>query len=245
MFFPRYDYLASYKVSYTHMAKRTPSLLVPVIFIILGLSWLLGNAGVWDCSSIFVNWWPLLFVIGGLLSLQNNPRQYTFPVVLIALGTFLILMNLGYLSGNFWSYFWPVIIIFVGISLLTKPSGRSFRSAKQEDSSNDVNIFAVFGGKERHIHSQRFTSADITALFGGATLDLRDANFSKMSEVNATAIFGGIEILVPKNVSVALNGTPVFGGFDDKTHPDASTENTIKISGTAVFGGVSVAHEKH
>lgn len=225
------------------MKKRTSSLYVPILLIVLGIGWLLGNLGVWDFGDVFSDWWPILFIIGGLLSLQNNPRQFTAPFIFIALGFFLILTNLEYLPGNFWSYFWPAVIIFIGLSLLSKRS--SFSGLKGlEDNSDSVNMFVVFAGQERQMHSHAFSQAEITVIFGGATLDLREAAFSEHAEVHVTTVFGGTEILVPKNVSVVVKGVPIFGGFDDKTHPDPTATRTLKISGTAVFGGVDVKHEK-
>lgn len=225
------------------MNKRTSSLYIPILLIILGVGWLLGNLGVWDFGEVFSDWWPILFIIGGLLSLQNNPRQFTAPFIFIALGFFLILTNLEYLPGNFWSYFWPAVIIFIGLSLLSKRSGKT--TAKGiDDGSDSVQMFVAFSGQERQMHSQAFSQAEITVLFGGATLDLRQATCSENAEVHVTCIFGGIEILVPKNVTVVVKGVPIFGGFDDKTHPDPTATGTLKVSGTAAFGGVGVQHEK-
>lgn len=226
------------------MNKKPSTLFIPVLLIILGLGWLIGNAGVWDFGSVFASWWPILFIIGGLLGLQSNPRQFTAPFIFIALGIFLILTNLDYLPGNFWSYFWPAVIIFVGISMLSKRSGNPMGVSGVEDSNNSVRVFSMFSGQERRMRSEAFSSGEATVVFGGATIDLREAKFSKSAEINVTALFGGVEILVPKSVTVVTKGIPIFGGFEDKTQPDPEAQNTLKITGTAIFGGVSIEHQK-
>ena len=39
-------------------------------------------------------------------------------LILIAVGVFALLVQLGVLSGSLWSYVWPSIIIAFGLSLL-------------------------------------------------------------------------------------------------------------------------------
>jgi len=224
------------------MNKRFSSLFIPVLLIVIGIGWLLGNAGVWDFGSVFTDWWPIIFIVGGLLGLQSNPRQFTAPLIFIALGFFLILTNFDYLSENFWSYFLPAAIIFVGISQLSKRSGNPMGVAAADN--NSMRVFAAFSGQERRIHSQAFSSGDVTVMFGGANIDLREAKFSQSAEIHVTAIFGGVEILVPKSITVITKGVPIFGGFKDKTHPGPDAQQTLKILGTAIFGGVSITHEK-
>lgn len=88
--------------------------------------------------------------------------------------------------------------------------------------------------------------ADATAIFGGVTLDLREARIDDTATVDAFAFFGGVDILVPRGWRVAVTGTPILGGFEDKTRyddflpPDAPV---LTVDGLAVFGGVTVANE--
>ena len=65
--------------------------------------------------------------------------------------------------------------------------------------------------------------------------------------ITATAVFGGIDVLVPRGWRIATRGLPVFGGIADKTEspaplpPDAPT---LVVDGLALFGGVEIKHEK-
>jgi hypothetical protein len=55
-----------------------------------------------------------------------------------------------------------------------------------------------------------------------------------------------VEVLVPKRWRLSLLGTPVFGGFDDRTRSDEflpADAPLLKVRGLAVFGGVVVANE--
>jgi predicted membrane protein len=80
-------------------------------------------------------------------------------------------------------------------------------------------------------------------VFGGAELDLREARLeSHEVTIDVKAVFGGVDIVVPDDVIAIVDGTAVFGGFDDKvsTNQPATGAPVVRIGGKAVFGGVSV-----
>jgi predicted membrane protein len=106
--------------------------------------------------------------------------------------------------------------------------------------------FAVFGTATMKDRSEHFEHGEVSALFGGATLDLREAHIDDEATVDATAIFGAVDVLVPEGWRVALGGLPIFGGYDDKTKSEggfAEDAPTLNVHATAVFGGVDVAHQ--
>ncbi len=83
----------------------------------------------------------------------------------------------------------------------------------------------------------------VKTVFGGAELDLRDARLeSHEVTIEIKAVFGGVDIIVPDDVIAIVDGTAVFGGFDDKvsTSQPAAGAPVVRIGGKAVFGGVSV-----
>lgn len=49
---------------------------------------------------------------------RGRPGGLWFGGILIALGAYLLLANLGYLSGFRWDLFWPVILIALGLLVL-------------------------------------------------------------------------------------------------------------------------------
>lgn len=82
--------------------------------------------------------------------------------------------------------------------------------------------------------------ANINAIFGAVKLDLRDAKLEKETIIGAVAIFGGIEILVPKDCVVKVKGTPIFGGISNEQKNNEEAKKTIYIEGYAVFGGIEI-----
>jgi len=107
---------------------------------------------------------------------------------------------------------------------------------------------SMFGGAELASTDECFRGAWLTAIFGGITLDLREAQPAPGgASVNATVAFGGIEVLVPRGWRVSVRSVPVFGGVEDKTdrsQPLAADAPTLHIDAVSIFGGVEIKHEK-
>jgi hypothetical protein len=120
--------------------------------------------------------------------------------------------------------------------------GRVARPGVEEGTAPDsvVDIVAVLGGFERRISTQDFRGGEITAVMGGCALDLRGAAIVKEAVINVFTIWGGINIKVPPDWTVILNGTPVMGGFAEKTATPPDGSKRLVITGYAIMGGVEV-----
>jgi len=208
--------------------------LIGIVIVLIGLQLLLSSMNVANVPDLG-DWWPVIMIAIGLISWKSNPRMFFWPVIIVGLGVIFLLENLNVLPGNAWNYVWPVIIIMVGISIV---SGRKWDSWGKHEGSGG-HVASVFSGREERVVGD-FSKGSVSATFGGTKYDLRGANVSENAEVEAFASFGGIEILVPRDVSVRLKVTPIFGGSENKTVPDAGAKKTLTISGTAMFGGVEV-----
>jgi hypothetical protein len=110
----------------------------------------------------------------------------------------------------------------------------------------DINSFAMFGETKTMVQAERLTGAAATAVFGAVTLDLREAQVDDEATVDCVALFGGVEVLMPKRWRLALSGTPIFGGVEDKTSHDEPLQTdapVLFVNAVALFGGVAVANE--
>lgn len=79
------------------------------------------------------------------------------------------------------------------------------------------------------------------AIFGGVTLDLRDAEFPiEGLDLEIDATFGEVKILLPPGVGAEVDGSAMFGEVEDKTHPGAPGSPQVTVRASVLFGSVSV-----
>lgn len=109
--------------------------------------------------------------------------------------------------------------------------------------------FSIMGGsvKKGRWHVAP-THTSITVM-GGNDLDLRNATLSAHETViNAFAVMGGIDIIVPDDVRVIDNGVGVMGGFELRDDPSSTTSHdhlpsdapVVRVRGLALMGGVDI-----
>ena len=67
------------------------------------------------------------------------------------------------------------------------------------------------------------------------------------ASINATAVAGGVEILVPRGWRISVRCTPILGGVEDKTdksvHPPQDAP-VLRIDALTVLGGVEIKHDE-
>jgi hypothetical protein len=102
---------------------------------------------------------------------------------------------------------------------------------------------AIFGGVSRRGQWVVPAHYRVKAVFGGVDLDLREARLESAEvTIESKAVFGGVSIVVPPDVTVVMEGTGVFGGFGgdaEDVQPPAGAP-VVRVTGKAVFGGVAV-----
>jgi hypothetical protein len=112
-----------------------------------------------------------------------------------------------------------------------------------ENASGEV--ASVFGHVQRRVTDQNFEQIKVVAVFGGYELDLREAGIKgDQAYVEAAAVFGGIEIIVPEDWLVIPRGAGVFGGFTDETSAPQQPTKRLIVKGAGVFGGVIITNNR-
>ncbi|CAL9551324.1 DUF1707 domain-containing protein [Streptomyces sp. Tu 3180] len=103
-----------------------------------------------------------------------------------------------------------------------------------------VAVMSGFQRKGRWTAPRRF---NCFAFWGGGEIDLREANFADREVViNAVAIMGGIDVVVPPGVEVVVRGIGIMGGFDHREEgvPGEPGAPRVIVTGFAFWGGVGV-----
>jgi len=227
----------------TETNRASSQVILGLLVIGMGVLFLLDNLDVLDFRHA-IGFWPLAFIGAGVLVLfGDGPRSGSYTgAVLIGVGVLMILGRLGFLYIS-WAMTWPLVMIALGGLILfrTLGPGRVARPGAVEGSPDQVvDVVAILGGVERRITTPDFRGGEITAVMGGCALDLRESSILKEAVLNVFTIWGGINIKVPPDWNVVLNGTPVMGGFSEKTVSAPNSGKRLVITGYAVMGGVEV-----
>lgn len=210
-----------------------------LIILAIGVGALLGALNLIPFWGWFGVWWPLLIIIGGVLVLVGDLRKnYMSALVLLIIGGFLLLKNLGSLEFNTFLIIVSVIIIMIGLSVLINSENRM--KAKTESKNTD-DISTVLGGGEFRNKSQDYQGGKVTAVLGGVSLDLRDAKIKGEARLEVLGIMGGIEIRVPRDWQVISKIAPIVGGVENKAESSPDSKSPVlTVVGTVALGGIEI-----
>lgn len=243
--------------------KRNKGTWGGLILIVIGVFLFLQNLHL-DIPHWIFSWKMLLIVLGLLVAIRHNFRGGPWFIMMLVGGMFLVDDIVGF-DFNFPRYGWPLILVMIGVYMLTKRpcqrkrnyaydpgqdvsvrnwSAGSYRETISGPTSDDfVSATAIFGSDNRVVLSKNFQGGDITSIFGGAEVNFTQADFTGKIALDATAIFGGIELIVPANWEVKLEVNTIFGGVEDKRPVEMMVPNSDKmlvLRGICVFGGIDI-----
>ncbi|MFA5513605.1 MAG: LiaF domain-containing protein [Sphaerochaetaceae bacterium] len=237
------------------MKHNTAKWLVGLIIIIVGINLILKAAGI-SFSLFFKGWWAIPIIVGAIASIGNvGITPWNFGS--LVLGCYLFAYQQDWIPSwlNF-SYVIGSAVIGFGLLFIFNPNAKedqkgeksrshhrysSPHSVKSDDSSNP-NYTAFFSGQEIKSEAKELESSTMFALFGGLSIDFSSAIITKDIVIDATSLFGGIDIKVPDNANVVVKSTPFFGGVENKVKPPVYNDgSTITIRCLAAFGGVSIS----
>ncbi len=223
--------------------KRFSNIIWGIILIAAGAVFALNALDIADINIFFDGWWTLFIIVPCVIGLFTE-REKTGNIIGIAIGVFLLLCCQGILDfAIFWKLLVPAIIVIIGIKFIINgivgnKASEIIVKLKEEGREPGTGN-AVFSGCNLNYDGRVFDGAELNAVFGGVKCDLRKAIIDRDCAIKVTAVFGGIDILMPDNVNVKVSSNSVFGGVSNKTkqHDNAPT---IYISGSCMFGGVDI-----
>jgi len=216
-------------------------LLVGAVVVFIGVGILLDNFGIMQFWDLFSTWWPSLLILFGLAQIISSPKQYLSALIIIAVGSIFLVDALGFLPVSAWAVVFPAILIIVGFRVIIGSAGSKLQEKSQSDYVNNV---AVFGASDVVNSSASFKGGMITAIFGGAKVDLREAKlFEGQGGIDLNVAFGGVDIIVPKDCEIKVNAIPLFGGIGNKTVQVSCKGGLFKVKGLVLFGGVEIKND--
>jgi predicted membrane protein len=229
-------------------SRFSSHLVLGAIAILFGLIFLLHNLGYIADVHAVLRFWPVLLVVFGLLKAYRSeaPWPRSWGLIIAGVGVVMLLNRAGILSIDVWA-FWPLLLVLLGGSIIWQSTfirRRAESGASGSETESTVIGTAIMGGFKRANASQDFRGGELTAIMGGVELDLRQAAIRGGDAVlNVFAFWGGVELRVPREWTVVMQGTPILGGYEDKTFPpQSSSAPRLVIKGSAIMGGVEITN---
>jgi len=227
--------------------RLSVQLVLGLIVVLLGVMFTLDNLGILYAGD-YLRYWPALLLAYGVWKIATctTPSGRGWGIFWAFVGGILLLNTLDVIEATIWDL-WPLILVLIGMNLIlgTRRRHREFAAGsgvRLTDSDSTISGFALLGGFKRTNDSQDFRGGEATAIMGGCELDLRQASIKDGDAIlDLFAFWGGIEVKVPEDWTVILQGVPILGGFEDKTRPPkGESKKRLIIKGYAVMGGVEI-----
>ena len=115
------------------------------------------------------------------------------------------------------------------------------------DGGESLSVFAFWSGHDRKITSRAFVGGDVTAVMGGAELDLRGATLVKTTGpavIDLFVMMGGVDLFVPPEWDVVLEATAIMGAIEDKRRGAPLSRETAETAQTGEAEGAVSARPK-
>jgi hypothetical protein len=188
--------------------------------------------------------WPLIIVAVGIVKIAEKRFRSVGGWVILAIGMLLF-------TRTVWGHvyirdiIWPSILVAVGVSIVFHAVQRHRKVPAELNKSGDfARGTAILSGYKHKPNGGMFDGGEITAIFGGFEIDLRQVTMKReTARIDVFALFGGGEILVPEGWEVSVLVSAVAGGVEDKTinlPTAAGTRPKLLVTGTVMFGGIEL-----
>lgn len=229
-----------------------------IIVVAAGILLLLRQMG-YDIPFWIFTWQMLLITIGLYIGIKHRFRHFGWLIPTAIGGVFMAdLLVEGFSISQ---YFWPLLIIFIGLVIIFKPK-RKFDRHKMErwkqkfekyercypeymtNREDYIESVSVFGGVKKNIISKNFKGGEVTTVFGGTEINLSQADINGRVEMEISQVFGGTKLIVPPNWEVQTDLVTILGGIDDKRNLNqglvVEQNKILVLTGAIVFGGIEI-----
>lgn len=235
------NYRAVYGIRFANRSVNG-RLIFGVIVVTLGVLWTLDNLGLIDSDEI-LRFWPAILIAFGLAKLfgWGTRRNPVWGATFAIAGTWWLAGTLDIIHAHLFSV-WPLILIAIGVTILLRPAGP--RAAGGDDVQDRISTFAMWSGVGRKVLSRQFVGGDVSAVMGGAEIDLRGAQpVEGGAVIDLFVWWGGVDLVVPESWRVINEATALMGGIEDRTKtPPPDAQHTLILRGVIIMGGVEIKH---
>ena len=218
----------------------------PMVFIAVGLV-LLINQQFKSGAGFFFLLFGSFFMLKKHVDLPYGFEGYFLAGGLIAVGLYFILNQKSIKSPNFNQAFQtpPFGYKAEDAEVVGEESSDSTKSYSQStfDQPEVITSQAFLSGDQKRILSKNFRGGKISAILGGAEIDLSQADMIEPAMLNIEVAMGGVKLIVPPHWNVQVNVSNVLAGVEDKRlYPQVTPDpkKILKIYGSVILGGLEI-----
>lgn len=247
--------------------KANDRVLLGALVIGAGILLLLRNIGFWFPSFIFS--WPMILIGIGLFVGVRDKFNTNSWWILMAIGGF-FLLRLEFDDFDLGDFFWPLLILAIGISILFGKGGwgrKRWRNENNDTNDNEssttnfstmdttatpatgsthkedvIDAAAIFGSVKKNMYSKNFKGGEVVTVFGGSEVNLMHADFTGEVKLEIVNIFGGTTLYVPAHWQIRSEVAAILGAIEDKRREPSAVQmdKVLIIEGTVIFGGIDI-----
>ena len=205
-----------------------------------------------DIPYWLFTWHTLLIALGFYIGARHSFRNFVW-LIPVAIGTVFLIEDLVP-EIRIREYFWPLMIIGAGLIMILRSRRRGgdiFKdwerkaNAATEMPEGSFEAVTIFGETKKQILSKDFKGGESVCVFGGAEINLTQADINGRIPLELVQVFGGTKLIVPPHWKIDTDEVvSVFGGLNDKRQVQSNvvTDPTkvLVLKGTTFFGGIDI-----
>ncbi len=242
-------------------ATNRPRVLFGLLLVLVGVLYLLSNAGILVGFSVWDILWGAFWVWLG--SVVVGPRGRGVGAGRLALGLLLLFVGVVTLAdgvglinfsfGYLLSRFWPVILIALGVIILYE-SNRP-RAAGSSAEGDRITHESIFGDLRLTQPGWQLRDLRASTIIGDMKIDLSKANIPDgETTIDLRAVIGDLDVWAPRDLPVAIEARCTFASVNRfghkqdvilrryiETPPDyESATRRVRVQADLVFGDLNL-----
>ena len=205
---------------------------------------LVNALGIIEINVFFKGWWTLFIIVPCFVNIFKD-NDKTASIIGTVFGILLLLAVRDVINFDLlWKILLPLVLIIIGLSLIFKDkvSDKVKDEIKKLNKNSKDEYTATFSEQDLNFDDEEFKGCELNAIFGGIKCDIKNAKLKDDVVINASSIFGGITLYVPKDVNVKVVSNSIFGGVSGNYNKNKNDKKgkTIYVNATCLFGGVEI-----
>ncbi|MCX6154715.1 MAG: DUF5668 domain-containing protein [Candidatus Kapabacteria bacterium] len=210
------------------------------ILIFFGILMLTAQLKIFSFPFDVIDLWPLIIIFFGIYEMFRKRNSFFGGLIIFSIGLIFLASSFDWLHGGFWSAFWPLLLVMIGIRLVypqfyhREINLNKCRTTFQENLEDRINISTIFSSTKNDSKSPDFKGGSIAVVMGQSIIDLRASTLTPLGAfLEVSVVMGTVKMHIPNNWNLILSGTPVMGSVENRTFQvnavnDSSPKLTIK-----------------